>query len=216
MLFGSGDNRLSAWQPRRLHLVRRCFGLLLVLLALLATAFALLVHRYLQLFHDRPVAIIELHQEAPQHFRASLMLAGNLGSGERIQHYNLLGDAWQVDARVLRWQLPAALAGVPSLYRLDRIAGRYDDIIEERSAPRSVYTIGGSAGPDLFNLKRDYPRWLPFIDAQYGSATWMPMFDGARYIILFNDRGGLLARPADGHTAQNLRDLGTFRRNSGG
>jgi len=178
MLFGSGDNRLSAWQPRRLHLVRRCFGLLLVLLALLATAFALLVHRYLQLFHDRPVAI--------------------------------------VDARVLRWQLPAALAGVPSLYRLDRIAGRYDDIIEERSAPRSVYTIGGSAGPDLFNLKRDYPRWLPFIDAQYGSATWMPMFDGARYIILFNDRGGLLARPADGHTAQNLRDLGTFRRNSGG
>lgn len=213
MLFGSGDSRLGGWQPRRLHLVRRTVGLLLVLIALLAAAFAFLVHRYLQLFHDRPVAIIELHQEAPQRFRASLMLAGN--SGERIQHYELQGDAWQVDARVLRWQLPAALAGVPSLYRLDRISGRYDDITEERTAPRSVYAIGTSAAPDLFNLKRDYPRWLPFIDAQYGSATWMPMFDGARYIVLFNDRGGLLARPADTQTAELLRGREAYAGRSG-
>lgn len=208
MLFSPGSSYVDKWQPRRLHLVRRFIGLLLVLLALLAAAFALLVHRYLQLFHDRPVAIIELHQEAAQRFRASLMLAG--AAGEHLQHFTLLGDAWQVDARVLRWQLPAALAGVPSLYRLDRISGRYDDITEERSAPRSVYSVDTATTPDLFNLKRDYPRWLPFIDAQYGSATWMPMLDGARYVILFNDRGGLLARPADQYTAQGLRELRAF------
>lgn len=207
MLF-SRDDGAGAWQPRRLHLVRRLIGLLLVLLALVAVLLTFTVYRYLQLFHDRPIAMIELHQEAPQRFRATVMRSNATGTEPKLEHYTLLGDAWQIDAKVLRWQLPAALAGVPSLYALDRISGRYDDIDQERSAERSVYALGESAIPDLFSLKKNFPRWLPFIDAQYGSATWMPMFDDARYMVLFNDRGGLLARPADLYTAGKLDEIG--------
>lgn len=203
MLFGSTDDRIGGWQRRRPHFLRRFIGLLLTLLALLAAAFAFLVYQYLQLFHDRPVALLELHQEAPQRFRVALMLANDNEAGTR--YYDLHGDAWQIDARVLRWQLPAALAGVPSLYRLDRLSGRFDEIEQEQTAQRTVYAVGDPIGPDLFRLKQDFPRWLPFVDAQYGSGTWMPMFDGARYIVLFNDRGGLLARPADAQTAERLR-----------
>jgi hypothetical protein len=36
---------------------------------------------------------------------------------------------------VLKWKLPALLAGVPPLYRLDRLSGRYDDPAQEASAP---------------------------------------------------------------------------------
>lgn len=208
LLFGNPDDGSSGWPQRRWHPVRRCIGLLLVLLAIASALLAFATYRYLQLFHDRPVALLELHQEAPQRFRASLMIAQAGTNTSQLEHYELRGDAWLIDAQVLRWQLPAVLAGVPSLYSLDRISGRYDDIEQERSAPRSVYTLNDSALPDLFSLKREFPRWLPFIDAQYGSATWMPMFDKARYVVLFNDRGGLLARPADAYTVEMLEDAG--------
>ena len=207
MLFSRGE-AADAWQPRRFHPIRRLIGLLLVLLALAAALLTFTVYRYLQLFHDRPVAMIELHQEAPQRFRATVMRSNATGTEPTLEHYTLLGDAWQIDARVLRWQLPAALAGVPALYALDRIAGRYDDVGQERSAERSVYGLNESPVPDLFSLKKNFPRWLPFIDAQYGSATWMPMFDDARYMVLFNDRGGLLARPADLYPADKLKEIG--------
>lgn len=205
MLLSAGGNGRTPWQPRRLHVVRRCCGLLLILLALAVGLLAFSMHRYLQLFNDRPVAAIELRQQGPQHFRATVVTVDDEGQPARMAHYSMRGDAWMMEARVLRWRLPAALAGVPSLYRLERIAGRYEDIEHERNAERSAYELAPAPGPDMFSLKREYPRWMPFVDAQYGSATWMPMFDGARYVVLFNDRGGLLARPADDYTDALLR-----------
>ncbi|GAA5232815.1 hypothetical protein FOZ76_01800 [Verticiella sediminum] len=208
MLFG-GRGQPSAWQPRKPHLIRRTFGLLLVLLALALAALAFSVHRYLQLFHDRPVAAIELRQEGPQRYRANVMLVDDAGRASRLAQYLLQGDAWMIDAQVLRWRLPAALAGVPSLYRLERISGRYDELAQERNGERTVYELQeGDPVLDMFSLKQRYPRWLPFVDAQYGSATWMPMHDDARYVVLFNDRGGLLAKPADAYTEDLLRATG--------
>lgn len=208
MLFSSGEPA-SIWHPRKLHLVRRGIGLLLLLLALVLSLLAFSVHRYLQLFHDRPVAAIELREEGSQRYRASVMIVDDEGQAASLAHYPLAGDAWMIDAQVLRWRLPAVLAGLPSLYRLERISGRYDSLEQERSAERTAHSLRpDEVGPDMFDLKRRFPRWLPFVDAQYGSATWMPMYDGARYLVLFNDRGGLLARPADTYTEELLQRNG--------
>ena len=52
------------------------------------------------------------------------------GARERLasaKQYVLYGDQWQIDARVVRWKLPALMAGVPPLYRLERLSGRYGD-----------------------------------------------------------------------------------------
>lgn len=208
MLFSRTDADIARWRPPRLHLFRRFVGLLLVLLAVVAALLAFSIYSYLQLFNDRPVAVIELEEEGPQRFRASLGILENEDTIQRLERYTLLGDAWQVDARVLRWKLPATLAGVPSLYRLDRISGRYNNIDEERNKTRSVYSLDDWNYPDLFTAKQRFPRWLPFVEPQYGSATWMPMFNRARYLILFNNRGGLLARPADDYTADALSGMG--------
>lgn len=196
-----------AFGSRGLRPLRRLLGLALVALSLVSSLLAFTVYRYLQLFEDRQVAMIELAQDGQQRFRATVVLPpGPAGAPQGARQFVLSGDAWQIDARVLRWRLPAALAGVPSLYRLDRIGGRYDDIERERSVLRTVYSLddGGNL-PDLWTLKRQFSRWLPYVDAEYGSATFMPMFDGARYLVLFNDRGGLLAKPADEATAARLR-----------
>ena len=47
---------------------------------------------------------------------------------------------------------------------------------------------------DLWQLVHDYHRWLPWFDALYGSATYLPMADGALYDIKASP-SGLLARP---------------------
>jgi hypothetical protein len=35
----------------------------------------------------------------------------------------------------------------------------------------------------LWQLKRQFPQWLPWIDAEYGSAAYLPMIDGASYKV---------------------------------
>ena len=52
------------------------------------------------------------------------------------------------------------------------------------------------SGLDLWNLTTQYSRWLPFVDAVYGSATYQPMAEGARYEVTIT-QSGLIARPVN-------------------
>jgi len=54
---------------------------------------------------------------------------------------DLRGDEWQIDARVLKWRGMAVLIGFDTLYRLDRLSGRYRDITQERIGLRTVHSL---------------------------------------------------------------------------
>lgn len=114
-------------------------------------------------------------------------------SGERAD-FALRGDEWQIDARVLKWQALANLMGFDTAYRLERISGRYTSIDDERSLPRTVYPLNPPDRVDLWDLVHRFKSWLPWIDARYGSATYLPMADGALYEIKVS-QSGLVARP---------------------
>ena len=152
---------------------------------------------------DQPVARIEAHQQADGQFRVS---ATAPGVGAR--QYVLYGDQWQIDARVVRWRLPALMAGVPPLYRLERLSGRYSDTAREASATRSVHALDDWPAPDLGQLKQSFPNWFPFVDVQFGSAAYMPLFDGAKYQVFLDPRGALFVRPDGESTAEGLKRLG--------
>jgi hypothetical protein len=111
-----------------------------------------------------------------------------------IQVFMLNGDDWQVDARVLKWKGWANLLGLDAQYRLERIAGRYRDIEQERRGDRTVYGLSQNPGLDLWEMSIRHRRWLPFVDAIYGSATYLPMAETARYEIRMTQTG-LIARP---------------------
>jgi hypothetical protein len=49
---------------------------------------------------------------------------------------------------------------------------------------------------DTWELARNAKEWLPWIDAVYGSATYLPMADGAIYDVRISPTG-LLARPVN-------------------
>jgi hypothetical protein len=203
LIFGSGlrrSLRQRRWFGAFLRVV--LFGVFLGVglgLALLAGA----VFHYLELSGDTRVATISLRQVEPQRWSARL----ETPDGQH-RSYELRGDEWQLDARVLRWKLPALFAGAPNLYRLERLSGRYGDIKQEREAPRSVHDLAAQAFPDLWTLRRQFPQYLPFVEADYGSAAYLPMLDGAKYEVTLGARGGLVARPADARTQALLDAAG--------
>jgi hypothetical protein len=181
-------------------------GLAASLCLLLSTSLLLLglsLIGYARLLQDAEVAQIAVRQIGVQHYRVSLE-ASTLPTRE----FELHGDEWQLDARVLRWKLPAALAGAPPLYRLERLSGRYGDPKQELEARRSVHPLAQEAFPDLWSLRRQFPQWLRFVDADFGSAAYLPLLDGARYRVSLSPRGGLVAQPADAATQRLLDQAG--------
>lgn len=168
------------------------------LAALGLLALMLSIWHYLALERETTVAQLSFQSLGPQRFQAQVTTADG-----RQRGFVLNGDEWQLDARVITWKLPALLAGAPPLYRVERLSGRYRDIAQEREDERSVHALDAGA-LDLWTLKQQFPRYLPFMDAHFGSATYLPMFDGARYSVSFAGRGGLVARPADETTRERL------------
>jgi hypothetical protein len=114
-------------------------------------------------------------------------------SGE-TQELALAGDEWQVDARVLKWTPFADILGFDTAYRLERISGRYSDIARERDQTRTVYALNPPDRVDVWTLLRAGRRYVPWADALYGSAVYVPMSDGARYQVVVS-QSGLVARP---------------------
>jgi hypothetical protein len=165
-------------------------GVALVAAALAIFGVAANLHTYARLTHEQPVAELSFERTGEQRWRATLR---RLPSNE-IWKLDLAGDEWQLDARVLKWRGWANLLGFDARYRLERISGRYRDVAQERSAPRTVHELGESAGIDLWALSQTHPRWLPFVDAIYGSAAYLPIAEGTRYEVTLG-QAGLIARP---------------------
>ena len=118
----------------------------------------------------------------------------------------LAGDEWQLDARVLKWKGWANLLGLDAQYRLERVSGRYRQIEQERKDERTVYALSENPGIDLWTMSIDHRRWLPFVDAVYGSAVYLPMADGARYEVSIT-QSGLVARPVNDVAENRHRQL---------
>ena len=176
------------------------FSLGLLVLAIVMIALSMNLHTYHRLSHERDVAKIIFHQIGPRQYSATIYF----GDNNQISEYSLMGEEWQLDARIIKWNLPLNLAGLDSLYRLERISGRYRNIEEERTGNRTVYSLAENNGLDIWSIIKSHSLWLPWIDAYYGSATYLPMSDKARFKITLSQTG-LLARPVNDPGKQALR-----------
>jgi hypothetical protein len=165
-------------------------GLLLLAVAALMAAISVNLYTYDRLTHESKIAEISFQEIGRQHFEARLLFKNN------TKILDLRGDEWQIDARVLKWRGMAVLIGFDTLYRLDRLSGRYRNIVQEITGERTVYSLSEEQGLDLWLIARRYAGWIPWVDALYGSATYMPMVDGASYTVSVSS-AGLLARPSN-------------------
>ncbi|HTO52423.1 MAG TPA: cation/multidrug efflux pump [Myxococcota bacterium] len=172
----------------------RIAGLLLVSVAIAAAAASAVVamnlRTYARLVYEQPVLFVEFQANGPQRYTATVTRVQTNAS----QTFELAGDEWQVDARVLRWHGFANVLGLDAYYRLERVSGRYHDVEQERSGPHSVYSLYQKPFFDLYGFAQAHPRWIPFLAGFYGSATYEPMAPGARYEVRLT-QNGLISKP---------------------
>jgi hypothetical protein len=111
--------------------------------------------------------------------------------------HELAGDQLYVDAHILKWKPWANLLGLHTAYDLDRVAGRYVSIDDERDRPRTVAALGAPRAIDLFNLRRQYVWLSPLVDAEYGSATFIDVQSPAVFEVRVSTTGLLVrSKPA--------------------
>lgn len=158
--------------------------------ALAVIALAANLYTYQRLSAERPLAELSFHQISPQHFRVVLSRPGMPNRTAR-----LVGDEWRIDARVLKWRPAANLLGFDALARLERLSGRYRNIAQaNHKSHRAIALQTAADGWSAWRAAHYLPRWLAPVDARYGSATYLPMADDARYRVTLS-QSGLVARP---------------------
>ncbi len=175
-------------------------GIVIGCLAAIVLLIGINLLTYARFTAERPVGDISFRKLAPQRYAVVFVRHG--GGSVRT---TLDGDEWQLDARIIKWKGIATVLGFEPLYRLQRLSGRYENISEARAKPTSVVALAHEPGLSLWNLAHHDANWLPLVDASYGTATYLPMADGATYHVSLSTTG-LLARPANTAAAQAVRN----------
>ena len=171
--------------------LRGTLELIALVLALVSALAAVNLNGYRIMDQEVTDATISFDKLDKQLYKANVVLQG---SATELP-FEIAGDLWQMDARIIKWKGPfAALGGTP-LYKLDRLQGRYYALEDERIRARSVYAVSNpDVGFDLWTSFKTLSRHSPWFDAEYGSATYLPMADGALFSVRLTF-AGMIARP---------------------
>jgi hypothetical protein len=183
---------LRFWQRRLVRgSLQGLSGLVFISLAALAISVAMNLYTYSVFTQEQLVAEVRFEDIGPQYYRIYFSPAG-----EAARLFEMRGDEWQVDARILKWHGVATMLGMKTVYRLERLSGRYRSVAQEREAPRSVHGLASDQGLDLWQWSREHKHKAPWVDAIYGSAAYMPMANKAQFRITVSNTG-LVIRPAN-------------------
>lgn len=166
---------------------RSLFGLLFLALGALASTIAVGVQGYRGLTREEIAAQIEVTPLGAQRFRATFRYPDG-----RQATYDLAGDEIYVDAHILKWKPVVNFLGLHTAYELDRVAGRYHAINEERDGARTVHSLGRERPVDLYGLRRRHEFLAPLLDAEYGSATFVPVTRPAAFELRVSTTGLLI------------------------
>jgi len=170
--------------------LRTLIGLLLLSLASVAGLIGLGIQGYRALTREDVVARLSVRPAAPQRFFVTFRYPDG-----RELALEVAGDEVYVDAHILKWKPIANVIGLHTAYELDRLAGRYQDIAQERVAKRTVHSLRQERPVDLFRMRQRYEFLGALFDAEYGSATFVPVTRPAELELRVSTTG-LLMREA--------------------
>ena len=168
---------------------RLTLALLLGSLAALSGGLIVGTQGYRALTREDVAAVVTTDPVGPQAFRARFEFPDGTEESFLLQ-----GDELYVDARILKWTPLANVLGLHTGFELDRVSGRYVELEDEQGKPRTVFSLVPERPLDLFSLRRRFPQLAPFVDAEYGSATFAAAREPASYEVRVST-SGLLLRP---------------------
>ncbi len=168
--------------------VRAILALLLIVGGAGLAVIALGTQGMQALTHEQSAARIKVVPTGVQRYDATVTFADG-----RVETFDMAGDDIYIDAHIVKWTPLANMLGLQTSYRLDRISGRYRAIEQESMARRTIYAIGTPVLIDLVALGKRLPL-ADFFDAEYGSATYVPVAGPAELELMVSTTG-LLLRP---------------------
>jgi hypothetical protein len=160
---------------------------LLVLAGLTGGVVFMGIQGYRALTHEALAGFLYVEPQGPQRFSATLRFP----DGKEAK-YDLAGDEVYIDARIIKWKPMANVVGLHTAYELDRIAGRYRAIEDERGKPRTVHELGRTRPVDLFALRKRFDFLGEVYDAEYGSGTFVPVTKPAQLELRVSTTGLLI------------------------
>lgn len=179
---------LRHWRPVRMSL-RLLWALMFFAIATSCGAVALGVQGYRALTHEDIAVMVRTEPLGSNRFKAQFRFPDG-----REMVYTLNGDQLYVDAHILKWQPWANVLGLHTVYELDRVAGRYQDLTQEQQKPRSVFSLAPTREVNLFDLRQRYALLSPLLDAEYGSATFAAADSAAQYEVRVSTTGLLIRK----------------------
>ena len=163
-------------------------GLVFLAVGAGAGVFSLGTKGYRALTREEVAAKMSIRPTGPQRFIATLQFPDG-----QTKAFEMAGDEVYVDAHILKWKPLVNVLGLHTGYQLDRIAGRYQAIEKERTAPRTIHALADEGWISMFQLRQRF-EWLnPLLDAEYGSATFTPVNRPGEFEVLVST-SGLLVR----------------------
>ncbi|MGD8780251.1 MAG: hypothetical protein PVH88_14950 [Ignavibacteria bacterium] len=163
--------------------------LLMVSLTLLCAALSISLQGYNALTREELAAEVQIEPMGNQKFAASFTFADS-----SIARYIISGDEFYIDAHILKWHPVANIFGLHTLYQLDRVGGRYKKLFDEQSKERSIYSLSRNQYFDLFDLRKDYEFLSSFVDAEYGSGTFVNVKRVSKLNVMVSTTGLLIRK----------------------
>src|SRR4051812_49092695 len=128
-------SRAFFWESYARGTLDVLLGLFLILAAIATALLGAALSSYDRVTDEQHVASVEIEKKGDL-FNVMLTYPG-----AKFQAFEMRGDDFQVDARILKWKGIAYLMGFDTVYRLDRIGGRYRNVEDEKTKPRTVYAL---------------------------------------------------------------------------
>lgn len=168
--------------------LRGTAGFVLVGVALYATFIAASLFNYQVVPASAPMATVSFEGIGPQKWRVTISEANG---NRRI--YELLGDLWQLDVRLLRYKGIASVFGAQPSFELERLAGRYLSVEDEASKDHADFQLVTSPflGFDLW--ERASANGSLIVEPTRSNVALVPAASGAIFEIRLGDSGLALA-----------------------
>jgi len=166
-------------------------ALLFFALAALCGTITVAMQGYQALTMEELAATVKVEPTGVQMFTARFTMADG---SEKV--FPLAGDQLYIDAHILKWKPLANIFGLHTSYELDRIAGRYAGLVDETSKVHTTYSLAEDRPINMFDLRSRFTFLNPFLDAEYGSATFINSNRAETFNIMVST-SGLLIRKAE-------------------
>ncbi len=126
---------------------------------------------YQNFTEEETVAYVEIEPVSEQY--SNLIFTKLLDDGrENKYRFEIRGDQWMIEGDILRWESFAALMGLNTRYRLNRIRGRYIKTSDEKNMDATIYPLTEDEEDYLWSALYDIGHQLPFVNTVYGNAAY--------------------------------------------